>query len=272
MRSIIAALACAVGLAGCDTYGPSLSQLESFAGSEKAMVAISIDGSAFCGKPGGAVWLGRKGSERGTKFLMNGSDPGVQIVEPGMYFPYGVACSGNGYIYDLPNVSAWFSPVELRAGEVVHLGTLVPWAVVVQVDRSDLDVVGDAINTLGTSLFTLGPSKTIQFPVYEFRPITEEDRVLLRKLIGDAANHVVERQPAPVMSPRVMETAYRRAYALKPDGTAPREEEGQAKLESELNKALMEEYMLKEVRPRPLPSAKPHAEDGAATPADRPNK
>jgi hypothetical protein len=267
MRLVLATFACAIATSGCVTsLYPTPDEVAAFPGSGKSMIAVGLDaGRAGC--PSGTVYLAREGGGEGASIFALPGKPNVAMVQPGKYTPASIGCTTGNMIITLPGVDLWFLPVEVKAGEIVHLGTLTADTVAVQTDKSDAEEAGEAILTLGVSLFTGAKNNQHQFPMYDVRPSTEGDREALRETIGGLANDLKSRKLIRLLSPRAVANAYRNSYALHDDGTAPTEEEARGKFAVEIRKAIaisMDEFM-KANAPRSAPKS-----DAPAAPAPPP--
>lgn len=264
MRLAFAALACAIATSGCVTsLYPSPEEVAVFPGSGKSMIAIGLD-ARRAGCPSGTVYLAREGGGEGASIFTLPGKPNVAMVPPGKYTPASIGCTTGNMIITLPGVDLWFLPVEVKAGEIVHLGTLTADTVAVQTDKSDAEEVGEAILTLGVSLLTGTSNNQHEFPMYDVRPATEGDREALRETISGLANDLKSRKLIRIMSPKAVANAYRNAYALHADGTAPTEEEARGKLSVEIRKAIaisMDEFMKANA-----PRAAPKPDAGALPP------
>jgi hypothetical protein len=257
MRLALAALACAIVTSGCMTsLYPTPEEVAAFPGSGKSMIAIGVD-ARRAGCPSATVSLVREGGGEGASVFTLPGKPNVAMVQPGKYTPASIGCTTGNMIITLPSVDLWFLPVEVKAGDIVHLGTVTAETVAVQTDKSDAEEVGEAILTLGVSLFTGPGNNRHEFPMYDVRAATEGDREALRETIGDLASDLKSRKLLRIMSPKAVAAAYRNAYALHDDGTAPTEEEARGKFAVEIRKAIaisMDEFV-KANAPRGAPKS-----------------
>lgn len=236
MRANVVAAVGALALGGCAAVYVPRAELAAYPGTNRGMIAFDIDASSF-GCLFGEVWFQREGASKSLSIFVTDGHTGVEIVEPGLYSAFYAECANGAYSYTLPNVGAWFLPFEVKQQEIVHLGTFAPVSVAVEVDRTDLEEVTNAVFTLGVSLFTNRPTRTVEFPTYEFRPPKDTNFEALKIGMGDLSETIVVRQPVRILSSKAIESAYRRAYAPKSDGTAPSDQEAEANLKVEMKAA-----------------------------------
>lgn len=265
MKMALAALACAFAVSGCvsTVLHPTPEEVAAFPGSGQSMIALGLDATK-AGCPSGTVYLSREGGGAGASIFTIPDGSNVAIVAPGKYTPTTIGCSTGNMRITLPSVDLWFLPVEVKAGEIVHLGTITAESVAVKTDKSDAEELGDAVLTLGLSLLTNDGANTHEFPMYDIRPATERDREFVRHTIGDQADGLKSRKLIRIMSPQAVANAYRNAYAPHADGTPPTEEEARGKFSVEIRKAIaisMDEF-IKANAPKAAP--KPNASTAPA--------
>lgn len=263
MKMAVAALACAFAVSGCAStvLHPTPEEVAAFPGSGQSMIALGLDATK-AGCPSGTVYLSREGGGAGASIFTIPEASNVAIVAPGKYTPTTIGCSTGNMRITLPAVDLWFLPVEVKAGEIVHIGKITAESVAVKTDMSDAEEVGNAVLTLGLSLLTNDGSNTHEFPMYDVRPATERDREFVRYTIGDQADGLKSRKLIRIMSPKAVANAYRNAYAPHADGKPPTEEEAREKFSVEIRKAIaisMDEFV-KANTPKP----------GVASPAPAP--
>lgn len=209
------------------------------------MIAVGLDATK-AGCPNGTVYLSREGGGEGVSIFTLPDTSNLAIVAPGKYIPTSIGCTTGNMRITLPSVDLWFLPVEVKAGEIVHMGKITAESVAVKTDMSDAEELGNAVLSLGLSLFTNDGTNTYEFPMYDVRQATERDREFLRYTIGDQADDLKSRKLIRIMSPQAVANAYRNAYALNADGKPPTEEQARAKFAVEIRKAIaisMDEFV-----------------------------
>lgn len=235
---------------------PNYKQIAAFEAGGPAIITMGFDGDPIlCGT--GVVHFKRQGSERSISITAMPDSPGAAVVEPGKYYPEYATCSGGNFSYTLPGPWRWFLPVEVKANEVLYLGTFAPRIVAVETRKSELDIAGDALSTLGLSLLMQKQVNVREFPTYQFDDKFEQDRENLKKGLGAIADKLERRFPFPVLSPKAFAEAYRRAYAPLEDGKPISDAKAEARLDAEIEKAIdesLKQYLPKRPEP-PAPRA-----------------
>ena len=171
--------------------------------------------------------------------------PGAIVVPPGNYRLIEIDCFTDDY-EAFPNVVLWFDEVTVGAGEVVYAGS-------VQVDTVAVQKKSGLISQI-VSFGFMGDKETDVFPVYSVKDNTEAVRQKLQTVSPEAAGKMITRLLPQVLSKDAVTKAYQNAYAAKPDGTAPTQEEVSARLKVEMDAAFetsIREYL---ARKNPAPT------------------
>ncbi len=230
MKAIFAAALAAVSLCACETLDtwPTEAEMATFGGSStNALVLLSASDNFGCGTTALAFMdVDTKTSFQRTMFTGEAS---AAVVKPGTYHLYYANCGSA--VGDLRGVMYWFDSVDVKPNEVVYLGTFNLDAISV---ASQANVLQNVFS-FGISAITGNPST---YPVYEMRDETEKVRAQLREKYPQLAAGMVTRLPPAILSRDDFAQAFRNAYARKPDGSMPTEEEAQARLDGEIEKAV----------------------------------
>lgn len=217
-------------------------QLSAFAEGNKALVLMDFIGDRNCHL--GTFHLTNTATGKSYKISPNAySRAGQTVLDPGTYQLLAGSCTGNNYQTSaiFRDLSTWFKPFRVGAGEVINLGIL------------EFDVVEgksaatkgfDKLNNLLTSYTTKDKSNFFTYAFYngaKSQTVTEllekSDSILLSKLVN--------RSPEARIDKSNYELWVNQAHALKADGSRPTTEEARQKLDELIRENLGAGYSLK---------------------------
>ncbi|MFT3725874.1 MAG: hypothetical protein QM773_20105 [Hyphomonadaceae bacterium] len=230
MKSVLAAVLAAVTLSACETVNtwPTKEELATFApDSGNSLVVLSATDNFGCGRTS-LAFLDVDTKARFDRTISTG-EPAAAVVKPGNYHLYYGNCFSA--VGDLQGIMYWFDSVEVKPNEVVYLGTFNMDVITVTSQAGILD----NIFTLGLTAITGAAS---QYPVYEMRDETDRIRTKLREQFPQFADAMTTRLPPTILSREDFATAFRNAYAPRPDGSRPTDEEARGRLDGEIDKAI----------------------------------
>ena len=230
MKLAALTLACAALLCACETVEtwPTEEEMATFGnGSNNALVLLSATDNFGCGSTS-LAFMDMQAQANFDRTVFTG-ETSAAVVKPGMYHLFYGKC--DAAVGDLKGITYWFDSVEVKPNEVVYIGTFNLTTISVASQANALQNVF----SLGISAFTGNPKA---YPVYEMRDETEKVRAHLREKYPQLAAGMVTRLPPAILSRDDFAQAFRNAYARRPDGSMPTEEEARGRLDGEIVKAI----------------------------------
>jgi hypothetical protein len=237
MRRLFVILCLAGVLQGCasaKTTAPALTDLARFNSGGSAILIINTGGQMACETA--AFGIHRDGAPQNEVALTvrdHGyatTQPAILVVQPGTY-----QVDRAGMVPEQMNVLPyWFGKVDVKAGEVVYLGTL---------DTEILDfktAMSDNQKFWNTIFLTGRGNIESKYVSFQFKDQSDEILERLRVSHPDLASKLTIRRPPVYITKESFARAMVRAYTPNPDGTLPKTEEVEARLTVEL-KALAQE-------------------------------
>lgn len=222
-RTVLATIA-ALSLAACQHRHPlSNEALQRFDQGSGALLTVDGDMNAFgCGA---ARYNFRNIADNAEVSIKSEAGPGIGIAPAGRYRLAEVFCQvwGTG-AWTIP-VSGWFSPFDLKDGEIVHAGTLVV---------KPFGTTGSGVSLLKTPEMQTDWS---QAPTFTVREDLETAKRVLRPEIGDKVDRMVSRPPALLITEQQFADMIRRGYQADSSGATPTRAEAKARVTDELSKA-----------------------------------
>lgn len=238
MRRVFAFALMAVTLCACaspHTATLSAQDVEQFKAGSTAVLVMNIAGELSCDET--VIAIHRKGADKNDVFWTlrdrgyATSQPALMSLAPGNYRIAGAACIKEGYYpSQMSAVGFWFGSVDVKAGEVVYLGTL-------HADILDYKTaMSSGMKTLQKILFTGRDAYETKYLTFAMRDDSADVLERLRVSNPDIAAKLAVRLPPTYITRENFSAALERAYAPNPDGTLPTREQVDARLPGELQK------------------------------------
>ena len=237
MKGYLIAAICgvAVAVSGCETIGPTSSDL---AAVEAGTVgAVMLDYKEFNDLYGYTVYIADR--EAGEVVGLTGTNnPGswignksvaVEVVKPGTYEIIKGSLANYNTTANMPLLDLWFAPFVVDAGEFVNLGQLVMEEVnVSSIQKHEQGIVGDLLGLKDSE-------KGVTFIKYKIEPVDSvRYDAAFEKYPALSGLNPVERTPKLLISDDEFEAAARRAYAPDENGQPPLEEDARNRMVEEL--------------------------------------
>lgn len=221
-RAVVATLA-VLSLSACQHRHPlSNEALQRFDQGSGAILTLDGDMNAFgCGA---ARYNFRNTVSSAEVSIKSEAGPGIGIAPAGSYRLVEVFCQvwGTGS-WAIP-VAGWFSPLDVKDGEVVHAGTLV--------------VTPFGTTESGANLLKTPEMKAdwAQVPTYKVREDLETAKRVLRPEIGDKVDRMVSRPPTLLITEQQFADMIKRGYQPDSNGVMPTRAQAKARVTDELAK------------------------------------
>jgi hypothetical protein len=207
---------------------PTSAELTQFNAGSAAVLVANISGNIDCNE-GMILALHLAGAPKNE--LINSapksdgesSEPVVLVVPAGNYKINGALCFDGTSIGSLRTLAAWFGGIDVKAGEVVYLGTLDIRMLHYHVKKTALQKMFFANNDA-------------DYAAFQFKDESADVAARLRVKHPDLAARMVFRSPPQFVTAEDYVAALDRAYAPKPDGSLPTPEEADARVPGELEK------------------------------------
>jgi len=229
MKAALAAALAVASLSACETLNqlPTEEELATFGQDSNALVLLSATDSFGCGTTT-LAFMDMESKASFDRTIPTG-DLAAAVVRPGNYQLFFGKCAAA--VGDMGGIMFWFDTAEVKPNEVVYLGTF-------NMDVVDVTAQAGVLDNIFTLGLTALTGTASQYPVYDMRDETGRIRELLRRQYPQFADSMITRVPAAILSREDFAQAFRNAYAPRADGSFPTEEEAQARLDSEIDKAI----------------------------------
>jgi hypothetical protein len=263
LRRFLAVALLAMGLSSCAKIEQTTLNMDSmsrFAEGRSAIIVINTSGALFCDTT--FIALHREGAEKNDVFITyrqagyGTSAPAAMVVEPGRYRLAGASCLKAGYYpASMSTAALWFGDIEVKAGEVVYMGTL---------DTELLDYktqMSSGMKALNALFFTGRDANEFKYIAYRFNDSSADVIERLRVDRPELVDLMKTRLPPVYITRDDFAGALQRAYAPNADGTLPTTDQAQARLPQELKTVVEAAIAARRAAHGQPPAAKP---DGAA--------
>lgn len=237
MRKIVV-LCGALALGGCaslETTSLTPEALATFEASQDAILIVSLSGDLQCERA--FIGLNRRGEETNRVVTTvrdpgyESSNPAVLVVPPGHYALNRGSCMRDGYYpSDLPNLNLWFGGIEIKAGEVVYMGTLDAQRFTYETRLPDRNAVAQFLFSSVDEM----ESNYLTYTMVNNSDVPER----ISAQYPDLGRQVVFRAPPPVMSNEEFTAMLDRSFAPDESGVMPTKEEARMRLTAEIEALL----------------------------------
>jgi hypothetical protein len=238
MRRNFAFALLAISLSACaspHTASLSAQDVEQFKSGSTAVLVMNVAGDISCDET--VIGIHRKGADKNDVFWTlrdrgyATSQPALMSLPPGSYHLSGAACIKEGYYpSQMSAVGFWFGGVDVKAGEVVYLGTL-------HADILDYKTaMSSGMKTLNRIFLTGRDANETKYLTFAFKDDSADVLERLRVSNPDIAAKLTVRMPPTYITRENFAAALERAYAPNPDGALPTSEQVDARLPGELQR------------------------------------
>lgn len=230
MRKLIPALLTLAMLQACAnvrSLEPTPAELSQFHAGLSAVIVVNLKPSSDCNE-GVMLAIHQAGAPKNELIDSDGARPVVMVVPPGNYKIANALCFKSGFQpFPLKTLPLWFGSVDVKAGEVVYLGTL---------EITLLDYK-QAKTVLQKMLFA---DNDVWYASFHFDDESADVTERLRTKHPDLAEKMTVRSPRQYITRESFTAALDRAYAPNSDGSLPTPEQAHARLTEELEKVIAE--------------------------------